>query len=156
MKGSAFYELIDVLKDKNKNKIEYFIEKYSVEDVLLAFKGNGFGVNAFPESKSYNEYLNIRPGLYSKASRQRQEHLINGYDFDIEILNALFDDFYLKEQFEVVTQVADDKKLYAFLIAFELYVRGLINRKFDGGENKEFFGDIDIQKNINGKVTGID
>lgn len=157
LKGYAFYELNQVLKDKkNDSKFEEFIEKYSVEDLLMAFKGNGFGVNAFPGSESYNDYLNILPRVYTKATRQQEENLINEYDLDIKTLNALFDDYYSKDQFKVVEQVADDKKLYAFLIAFELYVRGLIDRRYNGGENKEFYGDIDIQKNVDGKIIGID
>src|SRR5699024_7933545 len=43
-----------------------------------------------------------------------------------------------------------------FLITFEIYLRALKDLRFNGGKNKDFYGNIDIQKNINGKVTGID
>ncbi|MDD2495640.1 MAG: hypothetical protein PHG06_06840 [Parabacteroides sp.] len=157
MKSSAFYELDKVLKNKkNDSKIEEFIEKYSVEDLLMAFKGNGFGVNAFPGSESYKDYSRIRPRVYAKAAKQQKENLINEYDVDIKTLNVLFDDYYSKDEFEVVKQVADDKKIYAFLIALELYIRGLIDLKYNKGKNREFYGDIDIQKDINGKIIGVE
>lgn len=69
LKNEAFYELIGALKDKmNGDKLSDFIEKYSVEEILFAFKGNGFGVNAYPHSKSYNDYLNLHLKIYAKVS----------------------------------------------------------------------------------------
>ncbi|HDR7725218.1 TPA: hypothetical protein QCX71_004864, partial [Bacillus cereus] len=157
LKSKAFYELMDVLKDKKKNyKFDPFIEKYMLEDILIAFKGNGFGVNAYPNSKSYNEYLDILPKIYSKASAENKKHMVDKYNQEVKTLNRLFHDFYSNSQFEEVTQVADENKFFAFLIALEFYVRALNDLKFNNGRNKDFYGDMDIQKNINGKIVGIE
>lgn len=157
MNSSAFYELIDVLQDKKKvDKIEEFIMKYSVEDIIFAFKMNGIGINAYPNSESYNEYINIRPIIYSKAKVFKKEILVEEYDKGIEIINLLFSDFYLSERFNVVNKVPDDKKLFAFLIMFEIYIRAVKDIKLNEGKNNEFYGDVELKKNIEGKVIGLE
>ncbi|WP_257140907.1 hypothetical protein [Bacillus toyonensis] len=156
MKSKTFYELIDVLKDKkNDYRFDSFIDKYMLEDLLGAFKGNGFGIDAYPNSKSYNEYLDKLPKIYAKASVENKNHMVDKYNQEIKTLNTLFHDFYSNHHFEEVAQVADENKFFAFLMAFELYTRALNDLKFNSGKNKDSYGDMDIQKNINGKIIGI-
>ncbi|MFE4814577.1 hypothetical protein ACFQ9Y_26275 [Peribacillus simplex] len=156
MESKAFYELIAVLRNKNVNyKLEAFIEKYNLEDIIKAFKGNGIGVNAYPDSNEYAEYLNIIPKVYAKASLQYQKQAIDKYNDEIKTLNKLFEDFYSKDQFKEVTQINDEKKLFSFLIATEFYIRALKDLKFKNGENRDYYGDVDIQRNVDGKPTGI-
>lgn len=157
MKSAAFYEFIDVLKDRNKKeRIESFLEKYSIEEILLALIKNGFGVDAYPGSRSNNDFLELRPLFITKASNQMKEQLFNKYELEINIWNQLFRDFYSKEELKKVTEISDERKLFAFLIMFELYVRALKDRKLNKGKNKDFYGEINLQKNIGGEVNGID
>ncbi|WP_028400512.1 hypothetical protein [Ectobacillus panaciterrae] len=156
LKSGVFYELMSVLNDrKNNYKFDSVIEKYMLEDILIALKGNGFGVNAYPNSKSYNKYLDILPKISSKASTENKRHIVDKYNQELKTWNKLFRDFYSNDQFEEVTQVADENKFFAFLIAFEFYVRALNDLKFNGGKNKNFYGNMDIQRNINGQTIGI-
>ncbi|MCB8817378.1 hypothetical protein [Desulfosporosinus shakirovi] len=157
MKSSAFYELDNVLKDTKNDKSSAFIEKYSVEEILFAFKVNGFGVNAYPrsESEKSNISLDLHKKVYAKALMQMKQQLIEEYDLEIKTWNVLFEDFYSKDQFEEVAKINDENKLYAFLIVFEVYMRSLNDRKFNNGKNKNSYNEVDILRNINGEIKGI-
>ncbi|RFU60848.1 hypothetical protein D0463_16035 [Bacillus sp. V59.32b] len=154
LNSKAFYELMDVLK--KHDKIDAFIKKHTLQEILFAFKGNGLGVNAYPDSKSYEIYLRLIRKIYSTDLTQGELAEIKKYEYDIKPFNALFDDYYNKNEFNEVIQVPDENKLFAFLIVFEIYVRALKDLRFNGGKNKDFYGDVDIQKSIKGKATGID
>lgn len=157
LNSKAFYELIDVLKNiKNHDKIDSFIKNHTLQEMLFAFKGNGLGVNAYPGSKSYESYLELIRKIYSTELTQKELSEIKRYENDIKAFNTLFEDYYNKDEFNEVRQVADEHKLFAFLIVFETYVRALKDLRFNGGKNKDFYGDVDIQKNIKGKATGVD
>jgi len=145
---------MDVLK--SHDKIDAFIKKYTLQEILFAFKGNGLGVNAYPNSDSYKIYLELKRKIYSTNLTQKELAEIEKYEYDIKAFNAMFEDYYNKNEFNEVILVSDENKLFAFLITFEIYLRALKDLRFNGGKNKDFYGNIDIQKNINGKVTGID
>lgn len=145
---------MDVLK--SHDKFDAFIKKHTLQEILFAFKGNGLGVNAYPDSNSYEIYLGLKRKIYSTDLTQNELAEIKKYEYDIKAFNALFEDYYNKNEFNEVIQVPDENKLFAFLITFEIYVRALKDLRFNGGKNKDFYGNIDIQKNINGKVAGID
>jgi hypothetical protein len=154
LSSKAFYELIGVLK--NSDKTDAFIRNHKLREILFAFKGNGLGVNAYPGSKSYENYLELLRKFYSCDLTQGELSEIKRYENDIKAFNALFEDYYSKNEFNEVIQVPDENKLFAFLIVFEIYVRALKDLRFNGGKNKDFYGDVDIRKNIMGKATGID
>lgn len=154
MNSKAFYELMGILN--NNDKVDSFIKRHTLQELLLAFKGNGLGVNAYPDSKSYESYLRLISKVYSTDLTQHELAEIRKYENDIKVFNALFEDYYNKNEFNEVLQVPDEYKFFAFLIVFEIYVRALKDLRFNGGENKDFYGDVDIQKNINGKATGVD
>ena len=80
--------------------------------------------------------------------------MLDKYDKDIENWNLLFSDYYSMDRFEEVSEVEDDKKLYSFLIYFEFYIRGLNDIRFNKCRNKHMYGEIDLQKNINGEIKG--
>lgn len=154
--SEAFYEF-DNLKNKTDDKVmNDFIEKYSIEEIISAFKCNGFGVNAYPNSKSYKDYVKWHSKIYEKYSGQAKIKMLNEYDQELKKWNTLFNDYYSKPQFEKVAAIDDDKKLYAFLICFELYTRALSDYKFNKGKNQHFYGKIDLQKIINGEIKDID
>ncbi len=157
MSNKAFYDFINVLKEKNnKDKMNDFLDKFSIEEVLFAFKGNGFGVNAYPGSRSYRDFIQLRPSLIEKASSQIEGRLIDHYETEINIWNKVFNDYYLKDDFNKVTAIPDEKKLYAFLIVFEIYVRALKDIKFNKGRNRDYYGKVELQKKIGGEIWGIE
>ncbi|MEG6520858.1 hypothetical protein [Desulfotomaculum sp. 1211_IL3151] len=154
MKSIAFYEFLDALKSKT-DKINSFLEKYSIEEIIFALKGNGFGVDAYPGSRSYKNFLELRPLIICKASNQMKEQLVHEYEFEITLWNQLFHDFYSKDQFEKVTEVPDEKKIFAFLIAFEVYIRALNDFRFNKGKNRDHYGKVELQKRIDGEIKGV-
>ena len=145
---------MDILK--NRNQIDTFINKYTLQEIVFALKKNGLGVNAYPGSNSYESFLKLKKKLLSTNLTQDELDKIKKYEDDIKVLNALFGDYYNKNEFNEVIQVPDETKLFAFLITFEFYIRALRDIRFNGSKNKKNYGNINIQKIISGKIVGID
>ena len=56
LKNKAFYDLIEIIKNRvDCGQIDTFIEKYTLEEIIFAFRANGIGVNAYPGSNSFDK-----------------------------------------------------------------------------------------------------
>lgn len=134
-------------------QIENLFTHYSFDEILSQIKIDAIGIHAYPNSNSKNadSFLKL---LKYHASTTKDIVSINNLHSDISLLNLLFDDFYSLDDLVAVKNIPDEYKLFGFLIYFEFYIRSLKDIRFNQGKNKLFYGEMDIQRNVNGDIKG--
>lgn len=147
-------EIKEVLNGRQQDiLVQNLCTKYSYDEILSQIKIDAIGINAYPNS-SINNFESFFKLLHHHASTPKQKININNLLSEISLLNLLFDDFYSLDDFTAVKNIPDEYKLFGFLISLELYIRSLKDIRFNQGKNKSFYGEINIQRNVNGEIKG--
>lgn len=135
-------------------QIKKLFTQYSFDEILSQIKIDAIGINAYPNSqnKKADTFLIL---LQNHVSTANEIVNLNNLCSDITILNLLFEDFYSLNDLVEVKNIPDEYKLFGFLISFELYIRSLKDIRFNQAQNKSFYGEVDIQRNVNGEIKGV-